>query len=72
MKKRISEAVGWYGLIAVLVGYFIVSLGFVSEGNVIYVLLNFTGSIGLGILSLKKKAKSLALFYFLWAIISFF
>ena len=71
MKKNyFSETVGWYGLFAVLIGYFMVSLGFVAENNLIYVLLNFTGSIGLGIISYKKKAMSLALFYFLWSMIS--
>jgi hypothetical protein len=74
MKKssKYSEEIGWYGMVAVLVGYFLVSLGFVAQNNLIYVLLNFTGSIGLGIISYKKKAVSLYVFYFLWAIFSLF
>ena len=67
---KYSEQIGWYGMIAVLVGYFLVSLGFVDKSNIIYVLLNFTGSLGLGIISYKKKAVSLYVFYFTWAIIS--
>lgn len=64
------EEIGWYGMIAVLAGYFLISIGLISSGNIIYIILNFTGSLGLFYISYKKNAKSLALFYLLWAIIS--
>lgn len=67
---KYSEEIGWVGMVFVLVAYIFVSLGFLSENNLYYILLNFTGSIGLAIISYKKKIKSLYVFYLLWAIIS--
>ena len=71
MKRKINfEEVGWVGMVLVLVAYFFVSQGILSKENLIYVLLNFVGSLGLAIISYKKKAISLTVFYSLWAIIS--
>jgi len=67
---KYSEEIGWYGMLAVLIGYFLLSFGFISNKNLIYIILNFTGSLGLFYISYKKNVKSLSLFYLLWAIIS--
>ena len=68
-KDLISESVGWYGFVAVFLGYLLVSFSFVDRSNLVYIILNFTGSLGMGILTFKKKAWSLTVFYFIWAII---
>jgi len=72
MKKDFSSILGWYGLVAVLIGYFLISLKIIEYSNLIYLILNITGSLGLGIISLKKKTWSLTFFYFIWAGIGLF
>ena len=68
-KKIFSEVIGWYGFIAVFLGYLLVSFGYVLPTNLTYIILNFTGSLGMAILTFKKKAWSLTAFYFIWATI---
>jgi len=72
MREKTYSIIGWYGFVAVLGGYFLVSLKFVEYSNLFYLLLNISGSAGLGIISLKKKSLSLTSFYFIWAGIGLF
>ena len=72
MKGKISSVIGWYGLLAVLLGYALVVLKVLNYSNVVYLFLNVTGSLGLGIISIKKRSLSLTLFYLAWAAIGIY
>lgn len=70
MKKlNFSESIGWYGFIAVFLGYLLVSFDFVNPKNLIYLGLNITGSIGMSTITFRKRAWSLFIFYTIWTII---
>lgn len=69
MRKGISEALGWYGTFAILLAYALVSLGGVPADSGTYQLLNFTGAIGVGIISVMKKAYQPATLNIVWALI---
>jgi hypothetical protein len=64
------EAGGWYGAAAVLLAYALVSFDIISPHGWIYQLLNFTGAVGVLIISYMKHAKQPALLNFVWAVIA--
>ena len=68
--KRVVEVLGWYGLVAVLVAYGLVSFGTILPNNVAFQLLNLTGSFGLGILTFYKKAYPNLVLNVIWGAIS--
>ncbi len=63
--------VGWYGAIAVVSSYTLVSFGAISASGYLYQLLNLTGAAGIAYISIKKKAKQPAVSNTVWAIIAF-
>jgi len=71
MKNSIYELFGWYGTAAILLAYALVSFGMggVRADSAIYQALNFTGAVGIAIISLKKKAYQPATLNAVWAII---
>lgn len=71
LRSNLIEAGGWYGAAAVLLGYALVSFNIISAHGWIYQLLNFTGAIGVLIISYTKRAKQPALLNFVWAVIAF-
>jgi hypothetical protein len=70
MKKSIFEVIGWYGVIAILIGYLLLSFGLLLPGDVIYQLLNFTGAIAIVFHSLYKKDYEPVVLDSIWALIA--
>jgi len=71
LQSTLIEAAGWYGAVAVLLAYTLVSFNVISPHGWTYQLLNFTGAVGVLIISYMKHAKQPALLNFVWAIIAF-
>lgn len=69
MKNLLSELLGWYGLIVVLLGYFLVSFSILKAESVPYQLLNVTGATGLTVVSLAKRAYQLTIVNVVWGTI---
>lgn len=46
MKEKITEFLGWYGIVAILVAYILISVGYFNSESLWYQLFNFTGAIG--------------------------
>ncbi len=56
MKKNLfANVVGWYGVVAILAAYGLLTLGILKSGDLSYHLLNLTGSAGLIISSATKR-----------------
>lgn len=70
LQATLIEAGGWYGAAAVLLAYALVSFNIISPHGWIYQLLNFTGAVGVLIISYMKRAKQPALLNFVWAVIA--
>ena len=68
--KVLIEIVGWYGTVAIILAYALVSFGVLVSGNAIYQILNFTGAIGIIIVSLTKKAYQPATLNIIWAVVA--
>lgn len=70
MKKLSAEFIGWYGMIAILLAYVLVSFSFISSNNIFYQLLNLTGAFGVAYISFKKKAVQPGVLNAIWAFIA--
>jgi hypothetical protein len=53
--RPLVEITGWYGAIAILAAYFLVSFEYLSTQDIYYHLLNGSGAIGLGWEAFVKK-----------------
>ena len=68
--KNYLEYFAWYGAVAVLVAYVLSSFSLISTSGIVYLLLNATGSAGIAIISLKKKAYQPAALNIVWLIVT--
>lgn len=69
-KKIITEIIGWYGTVAILLAYALVSFKVLSSNSFMYQILNLTGAIGIMTISIVKKAQQPAVLNAVWAIIA--
>jgi len=70
MKRLLAGIIGWYGVLAMLLAYALLSFNVIASNDIIYQLLNFTGAIGIVVISLIKKAYQPATLNTIWAIIA--
>jgi hypothetical protein len=68
--KKIVEIFGWYGMIAILGAYFLISFEILESTSLIFQFLNITGAIGIVTVSLYKKAYQPGVLNIIWAIIA--
>lgn len=60
---------GWYGMIALIVAYGLVSFSVIPGDGIVYQLLNLTGGIGLIIVAASKHVVQSVLLNIFWAAI---
>jgi len=70
MKRLLAEIIGWYRVLAILLAYALVSFNVIASNDIIYQLLNFTGALGIVVISLIKKVYQPATLNIIWAIIA--
>jgi hypothetical protein len=46
-KKLLDEIFGWYGTVAIVTAYALVSFGLLSATTLLYLVLNATGALGI-------------------------
>jgi len=64
------EIVGWCGVGAILLAYFLVSFLIITPTDFVYQILNLTGGLGVVIVSLSKKDYPPAFLNFIWSVIA--
>lgn len=72
-EKRIIEIGGWFGSVAILICFFLVSFGYLSPRAISYLVLNGFGAFCLGCETFYDRAypsATLNLVYFLIAIVA--
>ena len=69
-KSIINEIIGWYGTIAIIVAFALISFNLLPVNSIIYQILNGTGAIGIVYISFKKKAYQPGVLNIIWAIIA--
>lgn len=68
--KKFLEIFGWYGAVAIISAYALVSFSIIQSNSVLYQLLNLTGAVGIIAVSLAKKAYQPAALNIIWTIIA--
>ena len=68
-KKLLVEIIGWYGALAILVAYLLVSFDIIAGESLLFQLLNISGAMGLIILSLYKKVYQNVFLNTIWILI---
>lgn len=63
------EIYGWYGAVALLVAYALLSLSVIDRGG-LFQTLNLTGALGVGLAALSKRSYQAAVLEFIWAAIA--
>ncbi len=71
LKNKITEVIGWYGVAAIIVAYFLSSFGFVNVSSYFYQILNLTGAVGIVVKSLSVKDFQPAVLNLIWAVVAF-
>jgi len=69
-KKIVDEIIGWYGTIAIVTAYGLLSFGILSSTALVYQLLNASGALGIVYLSFKKKTYQPGVLNIIWMIIA--
>lgn len=70
MQKQLIAILGWYGVVAIVGAYALVSDNIMSPTSVTYQLLNLTGAIGIIVESVAKRDKQPAVLNIFWALIA--
>lgn len=65
-----AELAGWYGTVAIVLAYVLVSFKLIEADSAIYQLLNLTGALGIIVISIVKRAKQPAVLNAFWALIA--
>lgn len=68
--KTFIEIYGWYGAIAIIAAYALVSFSLIQPTSFTYQSLNVTGALGIAIVSFYKKAYQPGILNTIWAIIA--
>jgi predicted membrane metal-binding protein len=66
----ITEVLGWYGVIAILLAYALLSLDFVESQSLSYQMLNLTGAIGVMIDAIADHDAQPVVLNVIWAAIA--
>jgi hypothetical protein len=70
MKNKIIETLGWYGVVAILSAYALLSFNIIISDSFFYQFLNFTGASIIALLSFYKHNLQPAVLNVIWALIA--
>jgi uncharacterized YccA/Bax inhibitor family protein len=70
MARLTNEIVGWYGTVAIVLAYALVSFYVITSNSILYQLLNLTGALGIILISVSKRTYQPAALNIMWAIIA--
>ena len=68
--KKFIELFGWYGTIAIVTAYALVSFSILQSTDIAYQLLNATGALGIVLISFYKRAYQPGVLNIIWTIIA--
>jgi len=64
------ELFGWYGTVAIILAYALVSFSFIEATSIWYQLLNATGALGIVAVSFHKKTYQPGVLNIIWTVIA--
>ena len=66
-KRLFAEIAGWYGTVAILVAYTLISFSVISGDDLFFQLLNLTGALGIIAIAAYKKVRQSIVLNIFWA-----
>jgi hypothetical protein len=69
-KNIMAEIAGWYGMIAIVSAYALVSFNILTANSIVFQLLNLTGSLGIIWISIVKGVNQSIVLNAFWALIA--
>lgn len=70
MKHKAENYFGWYGVLAILLAYLLLSFNVIASKSLSYQLLNLTGALGIIVEAVSKKDAQPAVLNGAWAAIA--
>jgi len=70
VKHKAENYIGWYGVLAILLAYLLISFNVLASKSLGYQLLNLTGAGGIIIEAMSKKDTQPVVLNVVWAIIA--
>jgi hypothetical protein len=70
VKHKAENYLGWYGVLAILLAYLLLSLNVIEAKSFAYQLLNLTGALGIIIEAMSKKDIQPAVLNVIWVLIA--
>lgn len=70
MKHKAENYLGWYGVLAILLAYLLVSFSVIEVKSLTYQLLNLSGSLGIIVEAVPKKDAQPAVLNAIWGVIA--
>lgn len=70
MKFKAVEIFGWYGALAIVTAYLLVSFSVIEATDILYQLLNGTGAVAIVLVSIHHKNYQPAVLNIVWTIIA--
>jgi multidrug transporter EmrE-like cation transporter len=68
--KNFMELFGWYGTIAIVTAYALVSFSVLQSTDIAYQILNGTGALGIVLVSFRKRAYQPGVLNIIWTLIA--
>lgn len=68
--KLIEDILGWYGVLAILLAYGLLSFKVIESDMLAYQLLNLTGAVGLVIIAASRKDTQPVVLNLVWATVA--
>jgi multidrug transporter EmrE-like cation transporter len=68
--RKFVEFFGWYGTVAIVVAYALVSFSVLQPTSLWYQILNGTGAMGIVVVSFYKRANQPGILNIIWTIIA--
>lgn len=70
MKNKITEILGWYGVVAIVAAYIMAIFSLIKPTDFWYLILNGTGAMGIVIDALNDKNYQPVVLNLIWAVIA--
>lgn len=69
-KQLIVEIAGWYGAVAILGAYALVSFELISSDGLLFQVLNLTGALGIIAIAAYKKVRQSVVLNIVWGVVA--
>jgi hypothetical protein len=70
VKSVFAEIAGWYGALAIIAAYALVSFEIISSNGILYQVLNLTGALGVIVIAIHKRVTQSIVLNVFWSLVA--